>query len=845
MNPSAVNNQPPTPSPATPLPNKIPQRKAPKKKTRNKFFVAAFAVLKVPFKIINFCCFWKKKPVKLSTSQKATMEKIHTDPAYLLTKKIRPVAPADPQTPDVALESMRTFMTQFSENFADCIFDEKLKTPLENIKIAAKALEEAIRPALTFFIETGDNAIATLGESPNLVEDIKKVAKLDELFKWLCTDQAGKNLRQDIEKDLSAKISELAKGKVTLPTAQNWQKPYADKVLDWIFATDHNLDKIFETDQAKNKEKAIYNIVIKAALQLLIEKKVEYFKGRFKDIFQDKLDTIARELLKNSAKKIGSNLTEQLTSQLQSFDYPGTYDALVKIVSEHIEAYIAAEKKADDVIKKAKHAGSVKTSTNEQKDSLEYLKVIGAAIKTGDQASVKKKLMAAAFAEESACHSKVKKMVIVPDEAHRENTAKSAENIFYEDLSKSLLELLLPQNPIDGSDKSSLEHLWDEILKNDNLPKEIVELIDEFKETLDKLAPKSSKEQLTKFFESSFSFIKPMALGVVESLITQQVSGIARQIAEKLSNPKSLEELLGYKVFPSFTSQLLVAATRQAIFSRKNITKIAELYIKASKEADPTATKKEIADMAYMLTNKTFRSFSSQEIPDGKEGYQKLIAPLIDDIETVLRLTRTPNGSLKEADSLKEAVSLLQAYSLGTSAEKNPNYETILMNAASEISPFKIFGGKGLSKTLLNTLKGPLAQQFSNAAYPFSHSYVKPLHSAISMAQETVGTKEQIKDLFFRDKEPISDTAREAKLREEINKTSRLANDILRQTVKNNWGRSMLLFAPSVKSSDKFITELVKKLLLTDPAINKSLIFRIEDTVLEALKNGSNPKTLG
>lgn len=833
-------NPPLAPTSTNPIqhPHKIPHRQAPKKKSRNKLFVAAFAILKLPFKILNACCFWKKKPVKLSKEQKETMEKIHTDPAYLLTKKIRPVAPADPNTPDVALESMHDFITQFTANFAECLFDEKLKDPLQQIKSGAKALEEGIRPVLTFLIETGDNAIATLSSSPNLVEDIKKVAQLDELFKWLCTDQAGKNLRQDIEKNLPVKIAELAKGKIVLPGTPDWQKPYSDKVLDWIFATNHNLDSIFETDTTPNKEKAIYNIVIKAALQLLIENKVEYFKGRFKNVFQDKIDVITKEFLKNSAQKIGEKLTERLSAQIQTFDYPGTYDAIVQIVSEHIEAYISAEKKADELIKKAKHIQSVKATTKEQKETLDSLKIISAAIKTEKEFSVKKKLMAAAFAEEPACDRAVRNMIIVPDEAHRENTTKSAENLFYEKLSATALEILLPQKTYqeDGSDKGGLEILWDDLLNKKNLPKEIAELYEELKETLEKLAPQSSKEQITKFSDSVFSIAKTLTLGAVENLLVQQVSGIARQIAEKLSNPDSLEELLGEKIFPAMTNQLLVTAARQTMLSRKNVKKIAELYVRASKETDPTAVKKEIADTVYTLTKKTFRSFSSQEIPDEAEGgFQKLIAPLIDDIETMLKLTRKPDGSVRET------ISLLEAYGTGVAAEKNPNYESIIMGASSGISTFKVFGGEGLSKALLNTLKGPLAQQFSNAAYSLNHSYVKPLHSIASTAQDSLGSREQINELFFKEKEKVNPVQREAKLRQEINKTSRLANDILRQSVKNSYGSSLLIFAPSVKSCDKFLTELVQKLLFTDPAINKSLIFRVETTALDALKKANSP----
>lgn len=829
--PKVAGNQPPVP-PLAPT-------KAPSKKSRSKFFGFVFGILKTPYHVVRVLCFWRKRRVKLLPEQKAMMTTILTDPSYLLTKQVRPIPQDPPKTPDIALEKLHTFTEGFCTNFADCLFDEKLKKPIETVMNGADACEKWIKPILSFLVDIGDNVISTLTQSPNLVEDIKKfphTENIDEIFSWLCKDQSGKNLRQEVEKGLAVKVAEIAaQHNVELPKTQDWMKQYDGKILDWIFSPDHALTAIF-TDQPNKKDKALFNVVIKAAVQLLLENKIEYFKGKVKDVFKDKLEKIVRELLKNSAQKISTIVSDRLSPQIQNLDYSGMFDSSLKIVSKHIEAYISAEKKADEIIRKAKNINSVKANTKGQQVARTHLEHVAAAIKSEGEPAVKKKLMVAAFAEEPACDATVRQMTIVPDEAHRENTAKSAEDLFHARLSAALLELILPSPTYkpDGSEKSGLEHVWDTLLSPDNLPQEITTLVEELKGTLHQLVPSSQKEQFTKMQDSFFSVAKTMALGAVEELVKQQIHNATHLIVDKLSNPDALEELLGYTMLPSLSGILLVSATRQAMFSRKNAKKIATLYLKASKETDPTAVKKEIAQAAFAMTKKTFHSFSSQEITE--EEFLKLITPLINEVETMLKLTIRPDSSVNEV------VSIMQEYYNGIMVEKNSDYEGLIMNACFGVGSLKIFGGKGLSRTLLNRLKGPISQQITNAAYTANHSYVRPLYTTLTTAQDTYGTKEQVKGLFFGEVKRPDKSAREAKLKQEINKTARLAHDILRQGVKNNAGSTFLMFVPSSKSCDHFLTTLVQKLLLTDSSINKSLLFQIQNTALESLKNGNKPK---
>jgi len=837
VRPTTTNNTPPVP-PITPT-QAPPKKPQPKKSSRNKFFAFVFAVLKTPYRVVRVFCFWKKRKVKLLPDQKTMVTTILTDPAYLLTKQVRPIPQDPPKTPDIALEKMREFTEGFCINFADCLFDEKLKKPIETVMKEADNYEKSIKPFLSFFIDMGDNVISTLTQSPNLVEDIKKfphTKNIDEIFAWLCKDQSGKNLRQEVEKSLPAKVAEIAaQHNVELPKTHDWMKQYDGKILDWIFSPDHALTAIF-SDQANQKDKAIFNVVIKASVQLLLENKIEYFKGKVKDVFKDKLEGIVRELLKNSSQKISGIVSDRLTPQIQNLDYASLFDSIIKITSKHVEAYVSAEKKADGVIRKAKNIQSVKANTKGQQIARTHLEHIAAAIKTDGEDAVKKKLMAAAFAEEAACDATVRQMTIVPDEAHRENTAKSAEDLFHARLSAALLELILPAptyNP-DGSEKSGLEHVWDTLLSSDNLPQEINTLLDEFKGTIEQLVPSGQKEQLTKMKDSFFSVAKTMALGAVEELVKQQIHVGTHKIVDKLSDPDALEELLGYTMLPTMFSVLLISATRQAMFSKKNIKKIAALYLKASKEADPAATKEVIAKTAFALTKKTFHSFSSQEIAE--EEYYKLITPLINEIETMLKLT------IRTESPVNEVVSLMQEYYNGVMVEKNSDYEGLVMNACFGVGSFKIFGGKGLSRTLLNGIKGTLGQQITNAAYPVSHSYVKPLFTSLTSAQVSYGTKEQVKGLFFGEVKRPEKSERQAKLKQEINKTARLTHDIIRQGVTNNLGFTFRMFVPSSKACDRFLTTLVQKLLLTDSSINKSLLFQIQNTALESLKNGGKPK---
>ncbi|PJD97512.1 MAG: hypothetical protein CK425_02470 [Parachlamydia sp.] len=829
--PKVASHQPPV-SPLAP-------NKAPSKKSRSKFLGFVFGVLKTPYHVVRVLCFWRKRRVKLLPEQKAMMTTILTDPSYLLTKQVRPIPQDPPKTPDIALEKLHTFTEGFCTNFADCLFDEKLKKPIETVMNGADSYEKWIKPALSFLVDIGDNVISTLTQSPNLVEDIKKfphTENIDEIFSWLCKDHSGKNLREEVEKSLAVKVAEVAmQHNIELPKTHDWMKQYDGKILDWIFSSDHALTAVF-TDQTGKKDKALFNVVIKAAVQLLLENKIEYFKGKVKDVFKDKLEKIVRELLKNSGQKVSTIVSDRLTPKMQNLDYSGMFDSSLKIVSKHVEAYISAEKKVNEIIRKAKNINSVKANTKGQQVARAHLEHIAAALKTEDEAAVKKKLMVAAFAEEPACSETVRQMIIVPDEAHRENTAKSAEDLYHASLSDALLELVLPPPTYnsDGSEKSGLEHIWDTLLAPDNLPQEINILLEELKTTLQQLVPSSQKEQFIKIQDSFFSVAKTGALSVVEKLVKQQIHNATLLMVHKLSNPDALEELLAYTMLPSLSGMLLVSATRQAMFSRKNAKKIATLYLKASKETDPTAVKAEISKVAFAMTKKTFHSFSSQEITE--QEFHKLITPLINEVETMLKLTIRPDSSVNEV------VSLMQEYYNGIMVEKNSDYESLIMNACFGVGSLKIFGGKGLSRALLNRLKGPVSQQITNAAYTGSHSYVRPLYTTLTTAQDTYGTKEQVKGLFFGEVKRPDKSVREAKLKQEINKTARLAHDILRQGVKNNAGSTFLMFVPSSKSCDRFLTDLVQKLLLTDSSINKSLLFQIQNTALESLKNGNKPK---
>ncbi|EFB42753.1 MULTISPECIES: hypothetical protein [Parachlamydia] len=831
------------------------------KKPRSKFFTVCITILKSPFTFFHAACFWKKRSVKLSPTQKTTIQEIHKDPAYLQTKQIRPTfatpkedtaaaseknVAAKPKE-DIALEKLRQFTQDFCVHFADSLFDEKLKSPLKSMNPTPEMIDR-VNGGIKFFlghiIDATTKALDTVVQS-DIGKNFKEIAennkRADELatklFAWLFKDQEGRNLREEIEEKLNDKTIELAKLKgIDIPENVSFlEDGYADKILKWVFESDHrDYSQVFlGSDPLKNE---LQGLVVNAVIQLLIENKISYFQDKIQYTLQDKLVDVVRELFTNSASKIGATVADRLAFQIKAADYTGTFDSILNIITKHTEAYIIADKKAEKYLKKARKAKSLRAHTPEEELSKQEFLNVATAIKEQGKDAVKKQHMALFFANEHACHPTITKMLIVPDETLRENTAKSAENNLYTHISAELFKVLLPSSNFEGDqEKTGLEQIWDMLIDKTNLPDELESLVTEFKETFVNFMHQDQLGDLAGIQDAFFSFTKTLALSTAEEIIKQQISNGARKMVEMLSNQNSLEELLAMQILPTLSDQFLAANVRQTIFNSKNIKKMAPLFLRASQSGSETdAVKQDIQNTIFEISKKSFNSFDMQKMDQAE--FTKIITPVIEEIETLLQVTLQPT------DSVKEVITIMQEYNKGIKADRNSTYGKLLMHAGFGLSSLKIFGGKKLSKMLLSMFKGQVSQQISNAAYTGSHSYVKPLYNALSSAQESFGSKDQVQKLFFGETAHLSEKKRKQRLQKEIDKTSRLAHDLLRQGVKTNIGSAALLFVPSCDSINHVVTDFVQKLLLTDPAINKSLIFRIQKRVLDALKAENSPE---
>ncbi|MBS4169154.1 hypothetical protein [Parachlamydia sp. AcF125] len=835
-------------------------------KSRSKLMKIALAILKFPLRLIQAVCFWKKRSVKLSTKQQETLKNIRENPAYLLTKQVRPIPTSGALQEDIALEKLQDFTKRFCVHFARSLFEAKLKAPLESINPNEEAianLNDWIQFFLGHTIEAMIQAIYTLNESPNIAEDLKKVTNLNDtmkaLFSWLCQDQDRKKLRKEIEEKLPNKINDLARlSNTQVPQVSMWHFTPAEKVLGWVFESDHSNSSTFFTELELSKY-GENDLVFKAILQLLIENNITHLQTTIQNALQDKLVDVAQKLFENSAEKIGETLGKCLTARIGKLDYSRTFDSLVKIFSQHIEAYINAEKRLDTLFKKAKKVKSLKASTPEEEALKRKLANIARAISNNGEKAAKKQMMAFSFAEEEKCHPTIQKMLIIPEEseAFRANIAELEENDLYTKISAEIFKLLLPSSTLQkGGEKTGLEQIWDVLIDKKNLPEELEALVSKFKDTSDKLLPgleqtwdslltKADVQKelgdlvdaslppevgdFQKIKQSLFLGVKKFSLSLAEEILNQNISTGVRKIVELLSDPALVEELLGSQILPALSNQLLLANIRQTIFTSTHLKKIAGLflYLRASKTLkDSDAIKQDIRRAILEISKKSFNNFRLEKMD--KEEFAHIVASLIKEIEILLELTIRPTASLREV------IAVMQEYNKGVQVDKNATYGKLFMHACFGLSSLKIFGGE----KFLSRFKGKISQQISDAAYAVSHSYVRPLYTALLSAQGAYGKEKQVQELFFGEKASLSPAKRKEKLRREINKTACLAHDLLRQSLKNNVGFAALIFMPSRKAINQVVTDTVQKLFLTNPAINKSLLFHIQKKTAKALKGG-------
>lgn len=624
------------------------------------------------------------------------------------------------------------------KKFNDPLYQEANDVFQEHLTLAVKSiLKEKFDPKIlslkkdleqtAFWVKLVADAAVTLGDysSQPIFEKLqdfdaqeKLKPHLKQFLKWLAPATKQPRLKEDLFVLLAKRFPEKSPHEV-----RQLVKP----ALQWLYSDrSQPLAAFFNAGISDDTIDAVYDETI----SLLVRNKIDLYENLFNEKVLDHFQAAMHETVLKNSQKIGGIIIHRAMDLLEQADWSYLCDETLHTINAFTENLVAAHQNGGG-----------------ERDCAEvaYFPEIEALIKTSGASD--KEI-------EEAYH-----MVFAP-------------------LVEELLDLLAPEKTIvlpDGTQHKvdGFVYLLNEIA----LPEEFTEFLQQSnlltKEMLTDSAKRAGLNSLKSIYQQTQGHIESALLQQIKKALQNAILATLAKLLQKYAKPALIDELVAYEALPLVQNLILKELTRQILRTKQ------EYYLSFFDQLTSIGEDNEKARTKWLVKiADELRSDLDDECVEFKDEYQKmspddvraLVTPLILDIETYLRNEKKKRGSTDD-DVLKTGLS---AYFQMHLTHPDQIFGNLAENFIFQLGNFGATSG-----FFFKLIKGWVNQDIANVLTPLYQSPAIPLKSAASALKKRFLNESAVHALLFEDKIPKDKDVTKQKLNKEIEKTARIAHDLM------------------------------------------------------------------
>ena len=336
------------------------------------------------------------------------------------------------------------------ETVLECVFEEKIKPEITNVKEGLGKLSEVLKIAGDLAIRIGDKAAKPLFEKLKGFSIEEKVKPdLLSLLNWLLKD----GVKNDFENLLKERLKNEHDNEELLDK-------FTQPCIKWLLETDHSTPLSQAYTNARipiqgNKE--AIDKAFETAMLVLLDNKIEQYMNKYHAKFDESLPGIVHKMLIDNGKRISSILTQRMINVVENSSFPEMFNNLLYVALDQSEAIIAAEKAKENemtnqnaLYEKAKNVERIQTNTESEATNKSMLlahknKIDEVGKEEYIKAEAEKKALQT-YTNQDVCHPSIAKLMLNPSLGDIEKN-KVKEELFVE-LANNVIQILLPEQRV-------------------------------------------------------------------------------------------------------------------------------------------------------------------------------------------------------------------------------------------------------------------------------------------------------------------------------------------------------------------------------------------------------------
>lgn len=725
----------------------------------------------------------------------------------------KPTPPTDP-----VLNDLSDFLTDFSRVAVnDCLLEEKILPRTEETKESLLGfldpesikkiadLKKAINPIMKSLEESGMTTLMRelfQAVLQVLLQGDENVNIIQQKIKEVLTTNIDTLLEQgQIDQAKHARItSHIPK------QSNNWliHSPHPQQLHNLLLDTFTFLNTFTEMLSDGELDDPLHHIR---------EQISTTWEEDIKILLEENIGTMV-----NGEKKVGpisEFISHRLMELLDNLPWTSTYNILLKALLGQTEGWIVAEKERTETEKTLeKNKKTSKAKPNDSKQVEKKNEMREAMNELNPDKHLEEKFHEA-FSKHPGCHSTTRKAI----EAENEKDEKRIYLNFYSELVRKIFKHIFPPQEISLPSGAIVEiDGIVRVLYQMKLPPNLEKIIHCGHDIVEQVLNRGEYKNKDSFKEYLFTLGKIIGIELLQNKIKEKIAKSLFHLFEKLSKKEYLDEFLATVILPIGLDKLFEGFTRTTMFYKlSEICTRFHQFITADKN-NGDKIRQELLDTLYKMMKNRVVEFSLEEAGIDKEKFDKLIKPLIDDIEkkALIPLKNASTQTISE-DQVKKA---LKSYLDPDCVVDNPDYKKIITNTFFNIGNYQSF-----STSCFWWFVEPIISESANVALQdISSSHHAIISSLLETSNETFLDPVNLTTMFFptKDEQKTTNEKIQELLQTYIQRTSALTYDSL-------YHAGTFFTRPFLPSKDD-ISELVNSIygkLIKRPIINKNLIFQI------------------
>lgn len=753
---------------------------------------------------------------------------------------------------DPVMKEFHDTAQQFVEIVLDCAFDKYIEPKLGDLKEGLGNLSSCLKFGANLAFQIGEKAGKPIFEKLNQFS-IDEKSEFQSLLAWL--------LKEGTPSDLESKLKESLKKEFDAEVELN---QYVQICLEWLVKSDHK-SSVHEAFAAAGIEvkghKELIDKVYEGAMFLLLDEKITKFIANCNDKLDGKLAQIIRQAVVENGKIISDILVRRMINIIDNTKFPEMFDTLVKVTADQTEALVAMDKAKEleisaqqALLVKAKKAKTMKAETPEEnKTKFELLQHLENVEKAGGE-----ELWIARKAEQKAleaylnfgakqgpgsgfCHPRIAELLQNPNLSPNQK-AKIEEELF-KGLADEIIPLVFPKQKVElptGEIKEvdSLVYLCSQI----DIPGEFKELAKEALDISKEILTPGTQKIIKGIYDTVWEFagdqIQDSIANEAKEVLKKGVKAGARALFENFITPNNINDMVGQEVLPYVQQKLFSTIGLEVI--EQNQATFAPLFHTLNSAKSEEERKEVLSKMLAIITPKvkTSAALSAEVFADmGDDEFEKLMLDELAAIENGI-LAYQESKQLQTEESVKVA---LEGYLKLTKVESNPYFGDLAVNLVFKLGKFN-----SAAEFFSDLFKGLISEQISAVTKKMSQSPNFLMEKVTHLIKKKYLNKEKVNELIFDKTNEKSSAEVEAKLKSEIERTAKVAKDLVSFKVDQlSWGAKLIakpVVASIVGDDEKKLAQLISTIyekMFGDRLITHNLIIRIQEQLMKFMMRGS------